>query len=121
MHLLQVWIRPEAERLAPEYEQKHFSAADKRGRLRLIAAGDGAQGAVRIHQDARVYAGLFDQAERAEVDVPQGRRAWVHVARGELSVNETRLRAGDGAGTAGPLRLQIHDGDQAEVLVFDLP
>ena len=121
VHLLQVWIRPEAERLAPEYEQKHFIAADKRGRLRLIAAGDGAQGAVRIHQDARVYAGLFDQAERAEVDVPQGRRAWVHVARGELSVNETRLRAGDGAGTAGPLRLQIHDGNQAEVLLFDLP
>ena len=66
VHLLQIWIRPEAERLAPEYEQKHFSAADKRGRLRLIAAGDGAHGAVRIHQDARVYAGLFDQDERAE-------------------------------------------------------
>ncbi len=121
VHLLQIWIRPEAERLAPEYEQKHFSAADKRGRLRLIAAGDGAHGAVRIHQDARVYAGLFDQDERAEVGVPQGRRAWVHVARGELSLNGTRLSAGDGAGAAGPQRLEIHDGDHAEVLVFDLP
>jgi hypothetical protein len=121
VHLLQIWIRPEAERLAPEYEQKHFSAADKRGRLRLIAAGDGAHGAVRIHQDARVYAGLFDQAERAESVVPQGRRAWVHVARGELSLNGTRLSAGDGAGAAGPQRLEIHDGDHAEVLVFDLP
>ena len=68
-----------------------------------------------------MYAGLFDQDERAEVSVPQGRRAWVHVARGELSLNGTRLSAGDGAGAAGPQRLQIHDGDHAEVLVFDLP
>jgi hypothetical protein len=120
-HLLQVWIRPEAERLTPGYEQKHFSAADKRGRLRLIASRDGAHGAVRIHQDARVYAGLFDGAEHADLELPAGRRAWVHLARGTLAVNDTRLEAGDGAGTAGPARLQLHDGERAEVLLFDLP
>jgi quercetin 2,3-dioxygenase len=120
-HLLQVWIRPETERLAPGYEQKHFTAADKRGRLRLIASRDGAEGSVHIHQNARIYAGLFGGAEHAAFEVPAGRRAWVHMARGALSVNETRLEAGDGAGIPGPAHLKLHDGDGAEVLLFDLP
>jgi quercetin 2,3-dioxygenase len=121
VHLLQVWIRPEAERLAPEYEQKHFSAADRRGRLRLIASHSGEDGSVHIHQDARVYAGLFDGNEHAELSIAPGRRAWVQLARGALSVNDTRLEAGDGAGTPGPADLRLHDGDHAEVLLFDLP
>jgi hypothetical protein len=121
VHFLQIWLQPEALRLAPGYEQKHFSAAQKRGQLRLIAARDGAEGAVIIHQDARVYAGLFDGAERAELELPAGRRGWVQVARGSLALGETRLAAGDGARTAGPAHLTLREGADAEVLVFDLP
>jgi quercetin 2,3-dioxygenase len=121
VHFLQIWILPEALRLSPGYEQKTFSAADKRGRLRLIAAHDGAEGAVVIHQDTRVYAGLFTGAEQADFDLPQGRRAWLQVARGALSVGDTRLAAGDGARAAGPARLALHAGTDAEVLLFDLP
>ena len=121
VHLLQIWIHPEVTRLAPGYEQKHFAAADKRGRLRLIASHSGENGSVVIHQDARVYAGLFDGAERADFPVAAGRRAWVQVARGALAVDGTPLEAGDGAHTAGPAQLALRDGAQAEVLVFDLP
>jgi len=121
LHLLQIWIQPAARGLAPGYEQKHFTAQDKRGRLRLIAAPDGAAGAVLVHQDARLYAGLFDGAERAGYPLPAGRRAWLQLARGTLSVGDTRLSAGDGAYTAGPAQLQLHDGSGAEVLLFDLP
>ena len=121
VHFLQIWVQPQALRLAPGYEQKHFAAAEKRGRLRLIAAGDGAEGAVSIHQDVRVYAGLFDGAERAELQLPAGRRAWVQVARGSLTLGDTPLAAGDGARSEGPARLTLRDGADAEVLVFDLP
>jgi len=121
VHLLQIWIHPEVTRLAPGYEQKHFAAADKRGRLRLIASHDGEDGSVVIHQDVRLYAGLFDGAERADFPVSAGRRAWVQVARGALAVDGTRLQAGDGGRTAGPAQLQLHGGAQAEVVVFDLP
>jgi len=121
VHLLQIWIHPEVTRLAPGYEQKHYTDAEKRGRLRLIASRDGAAGSVTIHQDARLYAGLFDGAERGELEVAAPRRAWVHVARGALNVNGTTLAAGDGAGTAGAARLVLEQGEDAEVLVFDLP
>ena len=121
VHLLQIWIHPEAQRLPPGYEQKNFTAADKRGRLRLIASHHGEEGSVLIHQDARVYAGLFDGAERAGYPVPAGRRAWLHVARGALSLDETRLSAGDGVGVTGPAQLTLQQGSDAEVLLFDLP
>jgi redox-sensitive bicupin YhaK (pirin superfamily) len=121
VHFLQIWLLPEALRLPPGYEQKHFTAADKRGRLRLIAAHDAADGAVVIHQQARVYAGLLDGAERTEFRVAEGRRAWLQIARGALSVDDVRLAAGDGARTPGPAQLTLHGGADAEVLVFDLP
>jgi len=121
VHLLQIWILPEALRLAPGYEQKTFNAADKRGRLRLIAAHWGTDGAVTVRQDVRVYAGLFDGAERAEVAVPSARRVWLQVARGAVSVDDTALAGGDGAYTSGPVQLTLHGGQDAEVLVFDLP
>ena len=121
VHLLQIWIQPQTLRLAPGYEQKHFSVADKRGRLRLIAAPVAGEGAVLVHQDVRVYAGLFDGAEHVDVRVPAARRAWLQVARGSLSVNEMRLSAGDGAHTEGPAQLTLQDGADAEVLLFDLP
>jgi len=121
VHFLQIWVLPEALRLPPGYEQKHFTAADKRGRLRLIAAPGGEGGAVLIHQDARIYAGLLDGAERAEFRVAEGRRAWLQVARGSLSCDGARLSMGDGARTAGPAQLMLSDAADAEVLVFDLP
>lgn len=121
VHLLQVWILPNVQGVAPSYEQKHFEGADKRGRLRLIAAPDGADGAVTIHQDARVYAGLFDGAERAALQLDAGRRAYLHVARGAITVNETPLVAGDAALITGERAVRIAHGRSAEVLVFDLP
>ena len=91
VHFLQIWLLPEALRLRPSYEEKHFTAADKRGRLRLIAAPDAGDGALLIHQQARVYAGLLEGAERTEFRVAAGRRAWLQMARGELSVDDVRL------------------------------
>ena len=121
VHFLQIWLLPEALRLTPAYEQKHFTAADKRGRLRLIAAHDGEDGAVVIHQQARIYAGLLDGTESTEFRVATGRRVWLQMARGALSVGGVSLSAGDGARTAGPAQLTLHGGTDAEVLVFDLP
>jgi redox-sensitive bicupin YhaK (pirin superfamily) len=119
-HFLQIWIEPAERGLAPSYEQKHFADSEKRGRLRLIAAPDGAEGSVRVHQDARVHAGLFDGAERATLRLGEGRRAYVHVARGALRVNGLRLAAGDALKTDARA-LELDGGEGAEVLVFDLP
>jgi quercetin 2,3-dioxygenase len=119
-HFLQIWIEPAVRGLAPSYEQKHFDEAEKRGRLRLIASPDGADGSVTIHQDVRVYAGLFDGAERAEYLLPKGRRAYVHVARGRISINGNPLEAGDALKTDAS-HIFLEKGDHAEVLLFDLP
>jgi hypothetical protein len=119
-HFLQIWIEPSVVGIEPSYEQKRFTAEAKRGRLRLIASPDGAEGSVSIHQDARVYAGLFEVGERAAHALAPGRRAYVHLARGRLAVNGQRLAAGDALKIdTGPVAL--HDGEGAEVLVFDLP
>ena len=119
-HFLQIWIEPDRRGLAPSYEQRHFPAEEKRGRLRLIASPDGAQGSVRVHQDARLYAGLFDGAERARLDLDAGRLVYVHVARGRVRVNGEALEAGD-ALKSDARALELQDGEGAEVLVFDLP
>ena len=119
-HFLQIWIEPAVTGIEPSYEQKRFTAAEKRGRLRLIASPDGAQGSVTIHQDARLYAGLFDGDERAEQALQPARRAYVHVARGSVTVNGVALAAGDALKTdQGPI--VVEGGRGAEVLVFDLP
>ena len=121
VHLLQIWIIPQAQRLAPGYEQKHFTAAHRRGRLRLIAAPGGADGAVAINQDARIYAGLFSGAESQKFVLAPGRRAWAQLARGTLSVDDTQLAAGDAAYLEGPADLDLHAGQDSEVVLFDLP
>jgi redox-sensitive bicupin YhaK (pirin superfamily) len=121
VHFLQIWVRPNAEGIAPSYEQKHFTAAEKRGVLRLIVAPDGANGSVGIHQDVRVYAGLFDAAERAQLTLAPGRRAYAHLARGALNVNGVDLVAGDGLKVSDSTHLELERGEGAEVLVFDLP
>ncbi|MCF8205748.1 MAG: pirin family protein [Methylotenera sp.] len=120
-HFLQIWIQPDARGIAPSYEQKHFDTASKRGQLRLVAANDGqAQGAVTIHADARLYAGLFDGAEAAELDLAPGRLAYVHLVRGSLNVNGQDLTAGDALQLQQTSRLSLKAGQNAEVLVFDL-
>jgi redox-sensitive bicupin YhaK (pirin superfamily) len=119
-HLLQIWIEPNVRGIAPGYEEKHFDEADKRGRLRLIASPDGRDGSVTIHQDAKVYAGLFDGGERAAVPLANGRRAYVHVASGEVTVNGTPLKAGDALKAIDEAQVELTQGRQAEVLLFDL-
>jgi redox-sensitive bicupin YhaK (pirin superfamily) len=120
-HFLQIWIEPSVRGIAPGYEQKHFDAASKRGRLRLVASRDGAEGSVTIHQDARLYAGLFDGAERAALPLAPGRRAYLHLVRGKLTVNGTPLGAGDALKMTGVSEVTLEKGEGAEALLFDLP
>jgi quercetin 2,3-dioxygenase len=121
VHFLQVWIIPDVRGIAPEYEQRHIPASEKRGRLRLIASADGADGSLRIHQQARVHAGLFSAAESAQLTLAAGRLGYVHLARGTLTVNGHALNAGDAALLRDESRISLTEGRDAEVLVFDLP
>lgn len=120
-HFLQIWIEPDVRGVAPEYEQKHIPDAEKRGRLRLIASPDGAEGSLRIHQDARMYAALLDGAERATHRLAPGRRAYVHVARGTIQANGVALDAGDALKATSVDTISLEGGKGAEVLLFDLP
>jgi quercetin 2,3-dioxygenase len=120
-HFLQIWIQPDKLNIEPSYEEKRFTAEEKRGRLRLIISPDRADGSLLIHQDARVYAGLFDGAEQADLQVKAGRRIYVHAAKGTLSANGVRLGAGDALKITKGTQLHIDGGEDAEVLVFDLP
>jgi redox-sensitive bicupin YhaK (pirin superfamily) len=119
-HFLQIWIEPKRNGVEPSYEQKHFGSAEKRGRLRLIVSPDGRKGSVSMNQDAFLYAGLFDGDEHARLEIPAGRKGYVHVARGKLTVNGHPLGAGDALKT-GSGAIEIERGQGAEVLVFDLP
>ena len=119
-HFLQIWLLPNQRGVKPGYEQKAFSAPDKRGQLRLVASPDGAQGSVSMSADARLYAGLFDGAETAELALDPARKSYVHLVRGQLQVNGQSLSGGDAAMIAGESRLQLSGGQDADVLVFDL-
>ena len=119
-HFLQIWLLPSAANLAPGYEQKAFADADKRGKLKLVAAPDGRDGAITLHADAAIRAGLFDGDESAELALDPARKTWVHVARGRVEVNGQALKAGDALGLVVESRLNISNGQAAEVLVFDL-
>jgi redox-sensitive bicupin YhaK (pirin superfamily) len=120
VHFLQIWIVPDRKGVVPRYQQRHFTADEKRGRLRLIISPDGADDSLSVYQDARVYAGLFDGDERQALPIAAGRYAYVHVARGSLDVNGERLEAGDGARLRDPGDVQLSGGRGAEVLLFDL-
>jgi redox-sensitive bicupin YhaK (pirin superfamily) len=119
-HFLQIWIEPNVTGIAPGYEQKTFAELDKRGALRLVASPDGAQGSVLIHADARLHAGLFDGGEAAVLVLDPKRKAYVHLVRGQLEVNGQMLHTGDAALLQAEDRLSLENGQDAEVLVFDL-
>jgi redox-sensitive bicupin YhaK (pirin superfamily) len=121
VHFLQIWIEPQSRGIEPGYEEKNFTDADKQGRLRLIASPDRAEGSVLIHQDARVYAGLFSGAQRARLPLAAQRQAYVHVARGSITANGAQLDAGDALQVTQTDSLVLENGRNAEVLVFDLP
>lgn len=120
-HFLQIWILPERTGIEPGYEQKRFDDSEKRGRLRLVVSPDGADGSVTIHQDARMYAGLFDGDGSAELAIAPGRLAYVHLVRGTATVNGRDLGAGDALLYRDEPDVRIERGQGAEVLVFDLP
>ena len=119
-HLLQIWIIPNRTGGPASYEQKFYDAVEKRGKLRLVASPDGAQGSVTIQQDALMYAGLFDGAETTVHGVAAGRQVYVHVARGAVTVNGVVLNEGDAVKIENEPNVRIENGKQAEVLLFDL-
>ncbi len=119
-HFLQIWIVPNQMGVKPRYQQHHFDAAEKRGRLRLIISPTGENGSLSVYQDVRVYAGLFDGDEQYTLALPANRYAYVHVARGSLEVNGQSLNEGDGARICNERELEFKHGQAAEVLVFDL-
>ena len=119
-HFLQIWILPNVQGIEPGYEQKTFDADSKQGCLRLVASPDGAQGSVTLHADARMYAGLFETGQTAELALAAQRKAYVFLVRGELVVNGLKLRAGDAALLDEEPLLTLTEGAGAEVLVFDL-
>ncbi len=119
-HFLQIWIQPNVSGIDPGYEQKSFTDADKRGKLRLVASPDGTEGSVTIHADARLYAGLFDGGEEARLALDLKRKTYVQLIRGELQVNGQLLKTGDAAKLEAESFLHLTSGKDAEVLVFDL-
>jgi quercetin 2,3-dioxygenase len=117
VHLLQIWILPERRGIKPEYEQKAFPENERNGKLRLVASSDGAEGSLKIHQDAKLFAG--NVSDPIQYDLQPGRYAWLQVARGTVDINGQKLSAGDGAAIEEESVLTLR-GDNAEVLLFDL-
>ncbi len=119
-HFLQIWIEPNQLGISPSYEEKHFDNNAKRGKLRLVASNDAREGSVKIHADAAMYAGLFDGDESAALKIATGRRAYVHVVRGSAQVNGNKFSAGDAAKLIDVNEIVVDQGDNAEILIFDL-
>ena len=120
VHFLQIWLFPEVEGIPPSYEETHFTPESKRGQLRLIVSEDGRDGSLKIHQNARIYAGLFDGDEQARLELAPGRGSYVQVARGQVKVNGITLDTGDALQIRDEAQVTIENGRDAEVLVFDL-
>jgi len=120
VHLLQIWIMPNQRNVAPGYEQKTFLAAEKAGKLRVIAAPDGRDGAVTIHADTSLYVSVLKQGEKVQHTLAPGRSAWLQVAKGEVELNGKKLTQGDGASASDEPNLEILATQNAEILLFDL-
>ena len=120
VHLMQIWILPKEKGIQPSYEQKEFTAEEKRGKLRLVASPEGRDGAVTINQDAELYVTLLEAGETVTHALPPQRHAWVQVARGAVTVNGEALQQGDGAALSAEDTVEITGTEAAEVLLFDL-
>jgi redox-sensitive bicupin YhaK (pirin superfamily) len=120
-HLLQIWIEPDVQGIAPEYDQKAFADADKRGKWLPIATPDGRLDSMTIHQDASIYATLLAPGESVLHVPAPGRRAYVHVASGDVALNDVVLATGDGAKIENEAELMLVARADSEVLLFDLP
>ena len=120
VHLLQIWITPDKQGHEPGYEQKSFPESEKRGKLRLIASSDGAEGSVKINQDAKLFVTLLSPGDEVKHALPAKRHSWVQVAKGEVEINGEKLRQGDGAAISEEKTLTLKGTKDAEVLVFDL-
>jgi quercetin 2,3-dioxygenase len=120
VHFLQIWILPDARGHAPSYEQKHFTEAERQGKLRLVASKDGADGSLTLHQDARLYAGLLAPGDSVSHSFGAQRYGWLHVARGKVVVAGQELAAGDAAAFEQPGEISIVSHEPSEVLLFDL-
>ena len=122
VHFLQIWVIPDHEGIAPRYEQKTFPDADKRGRLRLVGSSDGRDGSVVIHQDVKLFAAILNAGEQITLPLSAGRKGWLQVARGSVTMNAHELDVGDGAAVEGEPELSVTTKvDGTEVLAFDLP
>ena len=119
-HFLQIWIEPNVMEIPPSYEQKSIPPTDKQGKLCLIASPDGSGNAVKIHADARVYAGLFDGSQHQKLELDPGRKAYAHLVKGSLQINGIPMSSGDALMIDGEGSLLISDGKDAEVMIFDL-
>lgn len=120
VHLLQIWILPEKKGITPGYEQKRFPAEDKEGRWRLVASRDGVDGSVSFFQNSKIYTATLSMSQKLDYVNPAERAAWLQVARGTLQLNGKPLEAGDGAAVEDEETLHLTNGDNAEVLLFDL-
>lgn len=122
VHLLQIWILPEAKGIQPEYEQRAFSDAEKQGRWRLIGSHNGRDGSITIHQDVELYATILDAGQKVEYAVQSERRAWIQVAVGTVEVNGEVAEAGSGFGIAGQAGTLVIEGleNRSQVLLFNL-
>ena len=121
VHFLQIWIEPNVTGIPPSYEEKRFAPESKQGQLRLVASGDGREGSVLIHQDAAIYATIMKPGDQLEHRLAAGRTGYVHVIRGQVTVNGTALGGGDALKISGEQAIALGQADNAEVLVFDLP
>jgi quercetin 2,3-dioxygenase len=120
VHLLQIWIRPEREGLRPYYEQKAFPKEERQGKLRLVAAPEGAEGSVTLYQNVTLYNALLGASEEVAHDLAPGRHAWLQIVKGTVTLNGNRLGAGDGAAASAEESLKIKAEEESEVLLFDL-
>lgn len=122
VHLLQIWVEPQEKGLEPSYEQKIFPVEEKKGKLRLVVSPDAANGSLKVHQDAKLYATILDQDQRVTHELEAERHAWLHVARGKVSVNGQEMSEGDGAAINGASEVSITgvESTDSEVLLFDL-
>ena len=120
VHFLQIWILPDREGIAPGYEQRPYPAAERQGRLRLVASPDGREGSITVHQDAALYVSLLEAEQAVEHRIASGRHAWLQVARGSVEANGERLGGGDGAAISAEPRLAVRAEEPSEILLFDL-